>query len=49
MTTRRPGTIRADVSIDLPRPRDLGLPEYLRARDWIFDAMGMNPHTSMIR
>ena len=47
--TRRPGTIRADVAIDLPRPRDLGISEYLRARDRIFDAMGMNPHTGMIR
>jgi NitT/TauT family transport system ATP-binding protein len=47
--TRRPGTIRADVGIDLPRPRDLGIPEYLRARDRIFDAMGMNPHTGIIR
>jgi NitT/TauT family transport system ATP-binding protein len=46
--TRRPGTIRADVGVDLGRPRDLGGPEYLRARDRIFDAMGMNPHTGMI-
>ncbi len=46
--TRRPGTIRADVGIELPRPRDLHVPAYLQARDRIFDAMGMNPHTGVI-
>jgi NitT/TauT family transport system ATP-binding protein len=46
--TRRPATVRADVVIDLPRPRDLHDPAYLQARDQIFDAMGMNPHSGMI-
>jgi NitT/TauT family transport system ATP-binding protein len=46
---RRPGTIRADVGIGLPRPRDLDAPEYLRARGRIFDAMGRDPYTVMIR
>jgi NitT/TauT family transport system ATP-binding protein len=46
--TRRPATIRADVAIDLDRPRDLNDPAYLHARDRIFDAMGMNPHSGMI-
>jgi NitT/TauT family transport system ATP-binding protein len=43
--TRRPATIRADVKVDLPRPRDLHAPGYIQARDQIFAAMGMNPHT----
>jgi len=47
--TRRPGTIRAEVPIDLTRPRDLHDAAYLQARDRIFDAMGMNPHTGVIR
>ncbi len=37
----RPGTICAEVRIDLPRPRDLDAPGYLAARDEIFHAMGM--------
>jgi NitT/TauT family transport system ATP-binding protein len=43
--TPRPATIRADVRVDQPRPRDLQAREYLEARDRIFEAMGMNPHT----
>jgi NitT/TauT family transport system ATP-binding protein len=46
--TRRPATIRADVAIDLPRPRDLHEPAYVQARDRIFEAMGMNPHSGMV-
>jgi NitT/TauT family transport system ATP-binding protein len=46
--TRRPATIRADVAIDLPRPRELDADGYLQARDRIFDAMGMNPHTGIV-
>jgi len=46
--TRRPATICADVGIDLPRPRDLHSEPYLQARDRIFDAMGMNPHTGVV-
>ena len=45
--TRRPATICADVGIDLSRPRNLHSERYLEARDRIFDAMGMNPHTGM--
>jgi NitT/TauT family transport system ATP-binding protein len=46
--TRRPATIRADVAIDLDRPRDLNDAAYLQARDRIFDAMGMNPHSGLV-
>ncbi len=46
--TRRPATVRADVAIDLTRPRDLHDASYLEARDRIFDAMGMNPHSGVI-
>jgi NitT/TauT family transport system ATP-binding protein len=40
---RRPATIREDVPIDLPRPRDLRSDGFLHARDRIFATMGMNP------
>ncbi|MFN0133173.1 MAG: ABC transporter ATP-binding protein [Phycisphaerales bacterium] len=40
--SRRPATIMAEVRIDLPRPRDLDSPDYLRARDRIFHSMGMS-------
>lgn len=43
--SRRPATIKTEVVIDIPRPRDLDSPAYLKARDQIFNAMGMNPHT----
>ena len=43
--SRRPATIQTVVEIDLPRPRDLESPDYLLARDRIFTAMGMNPHS----
>ncbi len=46
--TRRPATICADVGIDLPHPRDLHSERYIHARDRIFDAMGMNPHTGVV-
>ncbi|MCC7374433.1 MAG: ABC transporter ATP-binding protein [Verrucomicrobiales bacterium] len=42
--SRRPATIQAEVTIDLPRPRDLDAPGYLEARDRIFSLMGMNAH-----
>ena len=42
--SRRPATIQAEVSIDLPRPRDLDSPAYLAARDRIFSIMGMDAH-----
>jgi ABC-type nitrate/sulfonate/bicarbonate transport system ATPase subunit len=38
--TNRPARIAATVPIDLPRPRDMDAPGYLRARDRIFEAMG---------
>src|SRR5262245_35047025 len=38
--TPRPARIASVVPIDLPRPRDLDAPAYLRARDRIFEAMG---------
>jgi NitT/TauT family transport system ATP-binding protein len=43
--SRRPATIQTVVEIDLPRPRDLESAAYLLARDRIFIAMGMNPHS----
>lgn len=41
--SRRPATIKTEVVVDLPRPRDLDSPGYLATRDRIFHAMGMNP------
>jgi len=38
----RPGTIRKQVQIDLPRPRDLDSPEYLETRDEIFHTIGVS-------
>ncbi len=38
--TPRPAKIAAIVPIDLPRPRDMDAPDYLHARDRIFEAMG---------
>jgi energy-coupling factor transporter ATP-binding protein EcfA2 len=43
--SRRPATIRTVVGIPSPRPRDLESSDYLLARDRIFTAMGMNPHS----
>jgi ABC-type nitrate/sulfonate/bicarbonate transport system ATPase subunit len=40
--SRRPATIQTVVPIDLPRPRDLDAPAYLKARDRIFHSMGMS-------
>jgi NitT/TauT family transport system ATP-binding protein len=40
--SRRPGTILEDISIDLPRPRDLDSRDYLEVRDRIFHTMGMS-------
>jgi NitT/TauT family transport system ATP-binding protein len=40
--SRRPATIRADVEVDLPRPRELDSPGYLATRDRIFGLMGMS-------
>jgi NitT/TauT family transport system ATP-binding protein len=38
----RPGTIRKQIRIDLPRPRDLDSLEYLNVRDEIFRTLGMS-------
>lgn len=38
----RPATIKEDIRIDLPRPRDLDSRGYLELRDRIFHAMGMS-------
>ena len=38
----RPGTIRKQIRIDLPRPRDLDSSEYLNVRDEIFQTLGMS-------
>lgn len=43
--TRRPATIKEEVLVDLPRPRDIDSPDYLRTRDRIFDAMGIDRNT----
>lgn len=42
--SRRPATIKEEVVIDLPRPRDLDDPRYLEKRDHIFEIMGMDAH-----
>jgi NitT/TauT family transport system ATP-binding protein len=41
--TGRPGRIQAEISVELPRPRDLDSSEYLGIRDRIFAELGMNP------
>lgn len=46
--TRRPATIKEEVRVDLPRPRDIDSPDYLRVRDRIFDAMGIDRTTGRI-
>ncbi|EMI44990.1 ABC transporter ATP-binding protein [Rhodopirellula sp. SWK7] len=40
----RPAQIRAVVDVNLPRPRNLDDPEYLRIRDEIFELMGLDHH-----
>ena len=40
--SKRPATIQTVVPVDLPRPRDLYSPGYLKTRDRIFAAMGMS-------
>jgi len=42
--SRRPAKIQAEVTVPLPRPRDLDSPEYLATRDRIFAIMGMDVH-----
>src|SRR5580700_7937584 len=38
----RPGTIRKEITVDLPRPRDLDSPEYMDVRDEIFHTIGVS-------
>jgi hypothetical protein len=38
----RPGTIRKQIRLNLPRPRDLDSPDYLDVRDEIFHTIGMS-------
>ncbi len=40
--SRRPATVQKEVVIDLPRPRNLDSPQYLKKRDLIFHLMGMS-------
>ncbi len=40
--SRRPASINTIIDVDLPRPRDLDAPEYLRIRDEIFEVMGLD-------
>ncbi len=41
---RRPGTVQANVAVEIPRPRDPNAAEYLGTRDRILDAMGISLH-----
>ena len=38
----RPGTIRKEIAVDLPRPRDLDSLEYMDVRDEIFHTIGVS-------
>ena len=40
--SRRPARIRRIIDINLPRPRDLDSPDYLRLRDEIFATLGLD-------
>jgi NitT/TauT family transport system ATP-binding protein len=40
--TQRPATIQKIVDVNLPRPRNLDSPDYLKTRDEIFALMGMS-------
>jgi len=42
--SKRPATIKEEVIVDMPRPRDLDDPRYLATRDRIFSIMGMDAH-----
>ncbi|MEY4484706.1 MAG: hypothetical protein RL693_2158 [Verrucomicrobiota bacterium] len=42
--SKRPATVKEEVLVDLPRPRDLDDPRYLETRDRIFSIMGMDAH-----
>ncbi|TWT74063.1 ABC transporter ATP-binding protein [Allorhodopirellula solitaria] len=40
--SKRPASVKAVIPVDLPRPRSLDDPEYLRIRDEIFHLMGID-------
>lgn len=40
--SQRPATVQTVIPVNLPRPRDIGSPGYLEARDSVFAAMGMS-------
>jgi NitT/TauT family transport system ATP-binding protein len=40
--SRRPARIRRIIDIELPRPRDLDSPDYLRLRDEVFATLGLD-------
>ncbi|HSI64919.1 MAG TPA: ABC transporter ATP-binding protein, partial [Candidatus Saccharimonadia bacterium] len=40
--SKRPATIKEEVIVNLPRPRNLDDPRYLSIRDRIFSIMGMD-------
>jgi NitT/TauT family transport system ATP-binding protein len=40
--SQRPARISRIIRVDLPRPRDLDSPEYLRIRDAVFESMGLD-------
>jgi NitT/TauT family transport system ATP-binding protein len=42
MGPQRPAIIQEILDVDLPRPRDLDSPGYLKKRDRIFRVMGMS-------
>jgi NitT/TauT family transport system ATP-binding protein len=42
--SRRPATIKEEVMVDLPRPRNLDDARYLSVRDRIFSIMGLDAH-----
>ncbi len=46
---KRPSTIIKDVTVALPRPRDLDSPDYLSIRDQIFRVMGLDAQANGVR
>jgi len=46
--SRRPATVQEMVAVDLPRPRDLDSPDYLRLRDRIFTCMGVSANVGAV-
>jgi NitT/TauT family transport system ATP-binding protein len=46
--SQRPASITAIIKVNLPRPRDLGAPEYLSIRDEVFEVMGLDHRGLMV-